>query len=139
MALAKVRHIAFRARDPEEMTKFFVEALGMELTQQRSTGVIDLSDGTLNITILPISRPGAGGQAPKEGIDHIGFTVEDDDEAKQRLLALGARELDRINFGDAVRFEMKFEGPGGIVVDIGHWVGTAPIDAAAEEPAGAAR
>jgi hypothetical protein len=30
---------------------------------------------------------------------------------------------------------MKFQGPEGIVVDLGHWVGTAPIDAG--DPIGA--
>jgi hypothetical protein len=24
-------------------------------------------------------------------------------------------------------YELKFQGPDGIVVDLGHWVGTAPI------------
>jgi catechol 2,3-dioxygenase-like lactoylglutathione lyase family enzyme len=135
--MAKIRHIAYRAQDTEAMTTFFVDAFEMEVIQRRGNGAIDLSDGTLNITILPMNRPTPDGAPPKPGIEHMGFTVEDDDAAKARLLALGAKELNRINFGNDVHFEVKFEGPEGIVVDIGHWAGTAPIDEPVAEPAAA--
>ena len=126
--MAKIRHIAYRAQDTEAMTKFFVDAFEMEVVQRRGNGAIDLSDGTLNITILPMNRPTADGAPPTVGIEHLGFTVVDDDAAKERLLALGAKELNRINFGNDVHFEVKFEGPEGIVVDIGHWAGAAPVE-----------
>ena len=132
--MPKIRHIAFRASDPEATVKFFVENFEMTIAERRRTGAIDLSDGTMNITVLPMNRPVADGHQLTIGIDHMGFTVEDNDKAKARLIANGARELNTINFDDA-HFEMKFEGPDGIVVDIGHWVGTAPIDE--KVPAGA--
>ena len=60
---------------------------------------------------------------------------------RSRLNALGtsgtgafrssASEIGSINLGSSAHYELKFKGPEGIVVDIGHWVGTAPI----EEPA----
>jgi hypothetical protein len=30
-----------------------------------------------------------------------------------------------------VHFEVKFQGPEGVIVDLGHWVGTAPVEAEA--------
>ena len=96
----------------------------MEIAQHRPNGAIDLTDGTLNITILPANGPGASGNI---GIDHMGFTVEDEAEATRMVEAAGGREANAVNLGGAF-YEKKFVGPEGIVVDVGHWVATAPID-----------
>lgn len=127
--MAKIRHIAYRAEDTEAMAKFFVEAFEMEIAQHRPNGAIDLTDGTINITLLPANGPGASGNL---GIDHMGFTVEDEAEAMRRVEAAGGRESNAVNLGGAF-YEKKVVGPEGIVVDIGHWVATAPISDA--EPA----
>jgi len=129
--VAKIRHIAYRVNDIEAMADFFIKGFEMEIVERRSSGAVDLSDGVINITLLPAGTPTGEGEAP-QGIGHIGFTVEDDDAAKQRLLSLGAEETRTIRNNDA-HYEIKFTGPEGIVVDIGHWAGTAPIssDAAA--------
>ena len=89
--MGKIRHIAYRAADVESMANFFVNALGMTITQRRKNRAIDLSDGTINITLLPKLETGRKGEPPHQGIDHIGFTVEDDDEASRRLEAAGAQ------------------------------------------------
>ena len=107
--MAKIRHIAYRAVDVDAMAKFFVDAMGMQLIQKRKNNAIDLSDGSINITVLPLVA-GLGGQA---GIDHIGFSVENDQEQFDRMEAAGAE---------------KFRGPEGIIIDVGHWQGAAPID-----------
>ena len=86
--MAKIRHIAYRAVDVDAMAKFFVDAMGMKLIQKRSNNAIDLSDGTVNITVLPLAA-GHGGQA---GIDHIGFSAENDQEQFKRLEAAGAEK-----------------------------------------------
>ena len=67
--MAKIRHIAYRAEDTEAMARFFVAAFEMEIAQHRPNGAIDLTDGTVNITILPANGPGASGNI---GIDHMG-------------------------------------------------------------------
>jgi len=54
--MPKIRHIAYRAADVEGMANFFVNALGMTITQRRKNRAIDLSDGTTNITVLPITE-----------------------------------------------------------------------------------
>jgi catechol 2,3-dioxygenase-like lactoylglutathione lyase family enzyme len=121
--MPKIRHIAYRAEDVEAMAQFFAAGLGMTIAQRRTNGAIDLSDGTLNITVLPANGPGASGNV---GIDHIGFTVEDEAAARQEIEAAGGRERNTVNLGTA-HYEVKFEGPEGIVVDVGHWPGAAPI------------
>lgn len=126
--MAKIRHIAYRSENPEAMVKFFTEAFEMTVALRRERGAIDLTDGTLNITILPMDGPGATGI---RGIEHIGFTVADDDIAKKRVLAAGGREKNTLNLGGNGHYEVKFEGPEGIVVDIGHWAGAAPVNEAA--------
>lgn len=125
--MGKLRHIAYRAADVEAMANFFVNALGMTVTQRRRNRAIDLSDGTINITVLPMLQSGANGEPPHQGIDHLGFTVEDDEEASRRLEAAGARKIATIELGSTAHYEAKFQGPEGIVVDIGKWVGTEPI------------
>lgn len=126
--MAKIRHIAYRAADVEGMAQFFVDALDMTITQRRRNNAIDLSDGTINITVLPL-RAGVGDEPPRSGIDHIGFTVEDDAEAGARLEAKGATKIGTVQLGGTAHYELKYKGPEGIVVDIGDWVGTEPITA----------
>jgi len=127
--MGKIRHIAYRAEDVEAMAQFFVKGLGLEIVRRREMGAIDLSDGTIGVTILPATINGAGGRSGT-GVDHIGFTVESEDEARQAVLAAGATESTAIPLGE-VFYELKFHGPEGIIVDVGHWVGTAPIEEAA--------
>ncbi|HYY24944.1 MAG TPA: VOC family protein [Candidatus Udaeobacter sp.] len=126
--MAKIRHIAYRAADVDAMADFFVNALGMTVKQKRKNNAIDLSDGTVNITVLPLRAGTADGEpARRAGIDHIGFTAENDAEAFRMMEAAGGKKAGTVNLGTAY-YEDKFEGPEGIIVDIGHWVGAAPLE-----------
>lgn len=127
-SMAKIRHIAYRVADVDGMAKFFVDAMGMTIKQKRKNNAIDLSDGTINVTLLPLSVGIPGGEAPKGGIDHIGFSVEDDAEASRSLERAGAKKVGTVPLGSAAYYEDKYIGPEGIVVDVGHWVGAEPID-----------
>lgn len=126
--MPKIRHIAYRVADVEGMANFFVNALGMTITQKRKNQAIDLSDGTINITVLPLQRTGPHGEPAHQGIDHIGFTVEDEKESSRLLEAAGAQKIGAIELGSAAHYEVKYQGPEGIVIDLGHWVGTASIE-----------
>jgi len=121
--MAKIRHIAYRAVDVDAMAKFFVDAMGMKLIQKRSNNAIDLSDGVVNITVLPL----AAGMGGKAGIDHIGFSAENDQEQFRLMEAAGATKAGAVNLGTAY-YEDKFKGPEGIIIDVGHWQGAAPIE-----------
>jgi catechol 2,3-dioxygenase-like lactoylglutathione lyase family enzyme len=123
--VAKIRHIAIRAQDVEQTAKLFTEVFGLELVQRRAHGPIDLSDGDVNITLLPL-RMGGREDEERPGYSHIGFTVEDQDAVKERLLDKGARELNPVNLGEAY-YESKYQSAEGLVIDVGHWRGTSPI------------
>ena len=126
--MAKIRHIAIRAESPEDVATFFQQAFGLELVQRRPNGAIDLSDGDLNLTLLPWNI-GSERYNPGEirpGYAHIGFTVEDEDATHETLVALGAKTLARPEEGHAY-YENKYRGVEGLYIDVGHWQGASPI------------
>jgi len=129
--MGKIRHIAIRCEDTEKTAQWLQTALELQLVQRRGSGAIDLSDGDVNITLLPLGL-GAGDHPAKPGFEHIGVSVADDEAARQRLLAAGATELNPVGLGD-VYYEAKFKSPEGLIIDVGHWAGASPV--AAEEPA----
>ena len=88
--MAKIRHVVYRAADPEAMAKFFLDAFGMTIVRRRPEGGIDLSDGTIHLAVLPVRTADQ-----LVGFEHIGFTVEDEQQACRRLEAAGAREYGR--------------------------------------------
>ncbi len=116
--MAKIRHIVYRAADLEAMAKFFVDGFGMTIVRRRPEGGIDLSDGTIHLAVLPERTA-----EQRLGFEHIGFAVEDERQACERLEAAGAREFGRT----ADPYQIKFEGPEGIEVEIGDWPGTEPL------------
>ena len=124
--MAKIRHIAIRTDDVEATAAFFQQVFGLQLVQRRAHGPIDLSDGDVNITLLPTTL---GGRTRPAGFEHIGFSVEDNDGTRKRLLDAGATELSPVALG-GVYYESKFRMPEGLVIDVGHWCGTAPLPAA---------
>jgi catechol 2,3-dioxygenase-like lactoylglutathione lyase family enzyme len=117
--MAKIRHISYRAEDVDAMAKFFAEVMGMTMIQKRKDNSIDLSDGSVNIAILPL----AANRSRRAGLDHIGFSVEDDQEQIRRMEAAGA-----VKESTGSPYEEKFKGPEGIIVDVGHWPGSAPLE-----------
>jgi hypothetical protein len=128
--MGKIRHIAIRCEDTEKTAQWLHTALELQIVQRRGSGAVDLSDGDVNITLLPLGL-GAGDRAVQPGVEHIGVTVTDDEAARQRLLSAGAVELNPVGLGD-VYYEAKFRSPEGLVIDVGHWAGTSPIPAASE-------
>lgn len=117
--MAKIRHISYRAENVDAMAKFFIDAMGMTMIQKRKDNSIDLSDGSINVAILPL----AANRSRKAGLDHIGFTAKDDQEQIRRIEAAGGtNEITRSPY------EEKFRGPEDIIVDIGRWPGAARLD-----------
>jgi hypothetical protein len=108
--MAKIRHISYRAEDVDAMAKFSIDAMAMTMVQKRKDGAVDLRDGSVNISILPL----AANRSRRAGLDHIGFSSEDDQEPIRRVEAAG-----RVKEGTWSPYEKKFEGPEGIIVDVG--------------------
>src|SRR5712692_10521203 len=123
--MAKIRHIAIRAEDPDATAKMFVEVFGLEFIQKRAHGPVDLSDGDVNITVLPMNI-GAEGRQVRKGYEHIGFSVEDEEAIRTRLLEHGAKELNTVRLGEAY-YESKFMSAHGLVIDVGHCKGASPF------------
>jgi catechol 2,3-dioxygenase-like lactoylglutathione lyase family enzyme len=129
--MGKIRHIAIRCEDTDRTAQWLQDALELQFVQRRGSGAIDLTDGDVNVTLLPLGL-GTADHPARPGFEHIGMTVADDASARQRLLGAGAVELNPIGLGD-VYYEAKFKSPDGLVVDVGHWAGTSPIPQAAPE------
>ena len=74
--MAFLRHIALRTKDMEASRRFY-ETIGFQFVGYRGRGGLDLSDGTLNMTILQYN----GTERPpfEEGTEfiHFGIIVED--------------------------------------------------------------
>lgn len=123
--MGKIRHIAIRCEDTEKTAQWLQDALELQLVQRRGSGAIDMSDGDVNITLLPLGL-GAGARPTRPGFEHIGVSVPDDAAAREKLLAAGAEELNPIGLGD-VYYEAKFKSPEGLVIDVGHWAGASAL------------
>jgi len=86
--MAKIRHIAVVVEDSEKMATFYKEAFGLEeVFRSRNNDTapqwaIYLSDGYLNLALLPIKQP--------LGVNHFGFAVDDVEAAMATALAAGA-------------------------------------------------
>ena len=133
--MAKIKHIALRANDPEKTAAFYKEVFGLEEVGKARTGYY-LSDGYLNIAILGTTDNG-NGETPREeagytGIDHFGILVDDIDATCEKLESAGAEAtIPLVNMATQTNsdgksyFELKYRGPDGQIFDISAegWVG----------------
>ena len=122
--MAFLRHIALRTKDMEA-SRLFYETIGFEFVGYRGRGGLDLSDGTLNMTILQYN----GVERPpfEEGTEFIHFGIIVEDLAKTyNTLRDGGFELimDNVKKGDEIddnkppERSFKVADPDGNVVDI---------------------
>lgn len=86
-----LRHFALRVQDVEQTRRFYEKGLGLRFVDYRPGGVaMDLSDGNVNMTIIPHEGPAR--EALEEGIEfiHLGFLVDDLAAVYQRFIDIGA-------------------------------------------------
>ncbi|MGH7084045.1 MAG: VOC family protein [Acetobacteraceae bacterium] len=133
--MPRIKHIAMTTREPGKVAAFYKEAFGMRELRRSPNGAVFLSDGYINLAILNYKTEkdadvGAHG-ANFDGIHHLGFEVEDLDQAIEKLEGAQAEQLTSkhepdIAMGGTRNFEMKWSGPDGVVIDISHtgWEGT---------------
>ena len=141
--MPKIKHIAIATQDAEKTARFYIDVFGLKeigkVDSPNASGYY-LSDGDINMAILNFKNDQAAGERGKEysGIHHIGFQVEDMDEATAKLSAVGSEPMHEVNnalgvgHGHAARasnVEVKYTGPDGVMVDVSHtgWVGTSPL------------
>ena len=128
--MAQIKHIAIRTHDVAKTAAFYKEAFDLEQVGAGLNGIY-LTDGHLNIAILSLRTP-SDGETMKIGVDHIGFQVNDVDDAVARIKSLGGKSLDHRNEVGAADpakpqsyFEVKCIGPEDQVIDVSNagWVG----------------
>jgi catechol 2,3-dioxygenase-like lactoylglutathione lyase family enzyme len=124
--MAKIRHIALVVDDSEATAAFYTSAFGLkEVFRQknddtRGQWAIYLTDGYINLALLPVERP--------LGVDHIGFAVDDVDAAMQTALTAGAVPPNRVNPRDGRQAETFVRDPLlGIKLDLSRgWLTEVP-------------
>ena len=143
MPKAKLRHLALATTDPDATAEFYKKAFGMrEVTRndgELARGYM-LTDGTINLAILQFKSDQLGKGMDYVGLHHMGFVVEDLDQASQELESLGAPCFMPKPDKSMSFFEVKHRGPDGVVLDISDhaWPGGAGLeDAPAEQAASA--
>ena len=135
--MAKIKHIALTTQDPDKVASFYKEAFGLEEIRRSPNGAVFLTDGYINLAILNWKTEkdaDVGANGPDySGIHHLGFQVEDLEEACAKLNNVEAKQLTQKDGLDTAmgprgprNFEMKWAGPDDVVIDISHtgWAGT---------------
>src|SRR5262245_40859773 len=124
MAIPRIRHLAIRTRDVDRAVRFYRDGLGFKEVGPRGSGV-DLTDETLNLTILPFVGPPAA--APEEGYEqiHFGIVVEDSQALYRRLDEIGAfsvrhdiKARGEVAAGVVPAGSYKVLDPDGNVIDV---------------------
>jgi len=129
--VAKLRHLAVATDDPYTTAQFYMDAF--EFTWVRKAGGDwgyghILTDGTMNLAVLRFTAPEAAGieKGPGfAGLHHIGIEVDDIEDTAARVKSAGGVErpdIDEalgIKHGSGAAGELKYEGPDGVIFDLG--------------------
>ena len=118
--MAQLRHIAIATKDPETTAAFYQRVFGLQFVKRvpdspRGGGVF------LSAFLNYPSDEAADmvGGASYEGLHHMGFQVEDLEEANARLAGTDAEILgDAVGSHHSFNFEQKVRGPHGIIMDM---------------------
>lgn len=78
--MAKIRHLAFKTKDPARLAKFYQEVFDMKVINTESSGAIYMTDGYITVALLR-NR----GEAAPSGFNHFGFQVDDIEDLERRL------------------------------------------------------
>ncbi|MPY69803.1 MAG: hypothetical protein GEU92_06935 [Alphaproteobacteria bacterium] len=82
--MPRIQQISIITLDPERLARFYEEVFEMKRVDNKGAEAIYLTDGHLNLTLVPNRAEGK-----PSGLNHIGFTVEDEDAIAGRMEAWG--------------------------------------------------
>ena len=123
--MAQLRHLALRCRDVEASRRFYEQAVGFEFVGYRPGGVsVDLSDGTLNITLLPHGDKERPRLEEGEEYIHFGIFVDDLEAAWNRLRDWDAPGVKTVKGRNPIDPEalpevaFKVVDPDGNIIDV---------------------
>jgi catechol 2,3-dioxygenase-like lactoylglutathione lyase family enzyme len=123
--MAKLRHIAMAVPDIEAAATFYKKTFHLERAKQTKMRIY-LSDGTINLTLLPSDDLAGDDRENFVGIHHLGFVVEDTAGAEKRLTDNGGKIVETPRDYVALNADKKYWDPNGVMVDISttYWVGS---------------
>ena len=119
--MARIKHIALHTEDPAKTAAFYKEVFGLQELNRKpdDTGAdgVWLSDGYIYFAILKYG----GDQAPNlgegpttvAGVHHIGFYVDDLEDACATIEAADATECP-----GSSKVNRKYKGPDGLMIDL---------------------
>jgi len=85
MPSAKLRHLAFTARDARKLAHFYRDQFDMRIFHQDPDGSHFLTDGYINLAII---QQALDGDVPT-GFNHFGFHVDDVEACSANLVDAG--------------------------------------------------
>jgi hypothetical protein len=74
--MAQIRHIAIFSEDPTKLANYYADVFGMKITGVGKNGDTWITDGHLDIAIIPRLAP----EYPPAGLHHFGFTLAPDEK-----------------------------------------------------------
>src|SRR5260370_33113622 len=119
--MAKLRHIAIAAKDPDAMAEFYKKAFDFKEVR-KSDGALaygyHLSDGTIDLAILRFKTDQLGKGLDYTGLHHFGILVDDVEKFAKKVEGLGGTHYmdqagDRAGGGEG-----KLDGPERVLFDI---------------------
>ena len=119
--MARIKHIALSTDDPAKTAEFYKKVFGLQELRRRpaDTGAegVWLSDGYIYFAILKHhsdEAPDLGeGPSTVKGVHHIGFYVDDMEDACKTIEAESATECPGSSSANR-----KYKGPDGLMIDM---------------------
>jgi catechol 2,3-dioxygenase-like lactoylglutathione lyase family enzyme len=123
--MAKLRHIAMAVPDMEAAATFYEKTFDLERVKQTKMRIY-LSDGTINLTLLPSDDLVGDERENFVGIHHLGFVVDDTQESESRIADNGGKIVETPRDYVSLNADKKYWDPNGVMVDISttYWVGS---------------
>ena len=137
--MAKLKHIAMSVPDPEGIADFYCQAFDMTRVGTTNSPLakgVYVTDGVITLALLKYKTDKYAGYVKGEdergkdfiGLHHIGFWVDDLNQAEKQVEAAGGKYLMGRPDSNALDtfYEEKYRDPNGVIFDISHlgWHGT---------------
>jgi glyoxylase I family protein len=128
--MPRIQHVAIATQDVEGTVKFYKEGLGLVEVGKVNSPLAEgyyLSDGYINLAILKYKNDDVAtteGAPRHAGVHHIGFAVDDMQQAQADIIGAGAKPHLEQQMKAAERdpgslnVEYKFTGPDGVTLDL---------------------
>jgi predicted enzyme related to lactoylglutathione lyase len=123
--MGKLRHIAISVPDPWKAAEFFINAFGLEKVGETDSTLargVFLSDGIINLALLDYKNDAAAGEDRGKdfvGLHHIGFWVDDVEQAGKAIEAAGGKYyMGEVSKMSNAFYEVKYRDPLNMIVDI---------------------